>query len=264
MCRRAFARRPDDGSGLRPRHSSRGAGRAAAPSRGRRRYSLLAMAAPWELTASAFERLLVRLDADPARAADAYEALRLALTRFFDWRGAHFPDECADETMNRLARRVDEGAAVADIRSFALGIARLVLLERARSPQVRQDELDEQRIGPAPRRSIANRSRACSSAWRRAWRRWRRTRGRSSSSTTRTSGGRKSIAASAWPPSSGSRPTRCAAARSGCGTGSSDASGRVRRSGPPTRNPRPVHFSRGDAAGDRRRAAAQRQTDDAP
>ena len=65
------------------------------------------MAVPWELTASALERLLVRLDPDPARAADAYEALRLSLTRFFDWRGAHFPDECADETMNRLARRLD-------------------------------------------------------------------------------------------------------------------------------------------------------------
>jgi len=34
--RRAFARRPDDGSGLRPRHSSRGARRAAASARGRR------------------------------------------------------------------------------------------------------------------------------------------------------------------------------------------------------------------------------------
>ena len=108
------------------------------------------MAVPWELTASAFDRLLLRLDPDPGRAADAYEALRLSLTRFFDWRGAHFPDECADETMNRLARRLDEGAAVADIRSFALGIARLVLLEQARSPQARQDELDERRIGPAP------------------------------------------------------------------------------------------------------------------
>jgi DNA-directed RNA polymerase specialized sigma24 family protein len=110
----------------------------------------MAMAVRWELTASALERLLARLDVDPARAADAYEALRLSLTRFFDWRGAHFPDECADETLNRLARRLDEGAAVGDIRSFALGIARLVRLEQARSPQVRQDALDEEWIGPAP------------------------------------------------------------------------------------------------------------------
>ena len=103
----------------------------------------------WELTASALERLLARLDADASRAADAYEALRLALTRFFDWRGAHFPDECADETLNRLARRLDEGAEVGDLRGFALGIARLVLLERARSPQARHDELDEQTLPAA-------------------------------------------------------------------------------------------------------------------
>jgi DNA-directed RNA polymerase specialized sigma24 family protein len=108
------------------------------------------MAGSWELTASALERLLARLDPDPARAADAYEALRLALTRFFDWRGAHFPDECADEALNRLARRLDEGAEVSDVRGFALGISRLVLLERARAPQARHDELDEGRVGPAP------------------------------------------------------------------------------------------------------------------
>jgi DNA-directed RNA polymerase specialized sigma24 family protein len=108
------------------------------------------MARPCQLTATGFERLLARLDADPARAAEAYEALRFALTRFFDWRGAHFPDECADETMNRLARRLEEGAAIADIRTFALGIARLVRLEQARSPQLRHDQLDEQSMAPGP------------------------------------------------------------------------------------------------------------------
>jgi DNA-directed RNA polymerase specialized sigma24 family protein len=107
-------------------------------------------AARWELTASALQQLLARLDADPVRAAEAYETLRLGLTRFFDWRGAHFPDECADEVLNRLARRLDEGAAIDEPRGFALGIARLVLLERARSPQARHDALDEARVGAAP------------------------------------------------------------------------------------------------------------------
>jgi DNA-directed RNA polymerase specialized sigma24 family protein len=107
----------------------------------------------WEFTATAFERLLARLDGDPARAAEAYEALRVTLTRFFDWRGAHFPDECADETINRLARRLDEGAEIDDPRGYSLGIARLVLMERSRSPQLRQDELDEQTPAPAPARS---------------------------------------------------------------------------------------------------------------
>ena len=104
----------------------------------------------WEFTATAFERLLARLDADPDRAAEAYELLRQTLTRFFDWRGAHFPDECADEAINRLARRLDEGAEVDDPRGYALGIARLVLMERSRSPHLRQDELNEQTPAPPP------------------------------------------------------------------------------------------------------------------
>jgi DNA-directed RNA polymerase specialized sigma24 family protein len=107
----------------------------------------------WEFTATALERLLARLDADADRAAEAYEGLRLTLTRFFDWRGAHFPDECADEAINRLARRLDEGAEVDDPRGYALGIARLVLMERSRSPQLRQDELDEQTPAPVPVRT---------------------------------------------------------------------------------------------------------------
>ena len=139
--------------------------------------------------------------------------------------------------MNRLARRLDDGAAVADIRGFALGIARLVLLEQARSPQLRQDQLDEQRIGPAP---AVDRDPGAAAprlprdvpgvaAGRRP--------DAASSSTTRTSGGRRSIAASAWPPSWGSLPTRCAAVPSACGIGSSAASGRAPPARPATRNP---------------------------
>ncbi|MGH9330319.1 MAG: RNA polymerase sigma factor, partial [Vicinamibacterales bacterium] len=55
-------------------------------------------------TASAgFARLLERLDPDPDRAAAAYERLRAALEKFFDWHGAWPPEECADETLDRLA-----------------------------------------------------------------------------------------------------------------------------------------------------------------
>jgi hypothetical protein len=109
------------------------------------------MAVPWELTASALERLLVRLDSDPTRAAAAYEALRLSLTRFFDWRGAHFPDECADETLNRLARRLDEGAAVADIRASRLGSPASSASSR-RAARRRGRRAGQQRLrGPADR-----------------------------------------------------------------------------------------------------------------
>jgi DNA-directed RNA polymerase specialized sigma24 family protein len=86
------------------------------------------------LTAARFAELLARLDTDPAQAGLEYERLRRSLIRFFDWRGGWPADECADECLDRLARRLGEDAPVLDVRQFAHGIARLVLLERRRQP----------------------------------------------------------------------------------------------------------------------------------
>jgi len=93
------------------------------------------------LTAGGFARLLTRLDADVERAALEYERLRRALVRFFDWRGAWSPEDCADEALDRLARRLEEDVDIESVRSYAHGIARLVLLERQRAPMTSQ--LDE-------------------------------------------------------------------------------------------------------------------------
>ncbi len=88
---------------------------------------------PRSITAEGLARLLVRLHADAEQAGQEYERLRRALVKFFDWRGVPAPDECADETIDRLARKLDE-TIVADVRHYAHGIARLVLLERRRQP----------------------------------------------------------------------------------------------------------------------------------
>lgn len=85
------------------------------------------------LTAGDFTRLLGRLHPDAEQAGQEYERLRRALVKFFDWRGATAPEECADETLDRLARKLDD-TLVEDVRHYAHGIARLVLLERRRGP----------------------------------------------------------------------------------------------------------------------------------
>jgi DNA-directed RNA polymerase specialized sigma24 family protein len=85
------------------------------------------------MSATGYGRLLARLDADPDRAAAAYEQLRHALEKYFDWHGAWPPEECADETLDRLLRKIDE-VEVQDVRKYARGIARLVLLEWQRRP----------------------------------------------------------------------------------------------------------------------------------
>ena len=106
------------------------------------------------LTAQAFAILLDRLGPDAERAGAAYEHLRRGLVNLFRWRGAATPEECADETLDRLAGRLSEGVAIDDVARFAHGIARLVLLEHWRRPEARGTSLEGQerleRAAPEP------------------------------------------------------------------------------------------------------------------
>ncbi len=53
-----------------------------------------------------FERLLSWLDQDRERAAQKYQTLHRSLTVIFAARGCHIPEELADETLNRVAKRL--------------------------------------------------------------------------------------------------------------------------------------------------------------
>jgi DNA-directed RNA polymerase specialized sigma24 family protein len=94
------------------------------------------------VSAAGFARLLARLGADEDTSAAEYERLRLTLVKFFDWRGAWPPDECADETLDRLAAKLEADTGIDDVRAYAHGIARLVLLERLRR-QVQAPSLED-------------------------------------------------------------------------------------------------------------------------
>ena len=149
------------------------------------------------LTPRAFALLLQRLGDDPERGGAGYESLRRALVRFFDWRGAHAPDVCADETLDRLARRLDEDASIEDVRGFAHGIARLVLLEQWRRPRELPAGVGDERLPAAAPARRRTRARRASSA---AWPSCRTTAARSSSSYYAAEGrqkidGRKRLAA---------------------------------------------------------------------
>ena len=87
--------------------------------------------------AAGFDRLLAHLDPDRDRAAERYETLRLTLVRFFQWRGVPFADEQADETFDRVARRLAEGTTVANIGGYCYEVARLVALEAHKKPDRR-------------------------------------------------------------------------------------------------------------------------------
>jgi len=86
------------------------------------------------LTAAGLSCLLARLDSDAERAGAEYERLRRTLVKFFEWRGVDLPDVCADEALDRLARRLEEDATIRDPRGYAHGVARHLLLEQRRRP----------------------------------------------------------------------------------------------------------------------------------
>lgn len=89
----------------------------------------LATAREWTLTTNAFELLLKHFDDNREEAARKYVSLYTKLTRYFDWRGCNMPDWHADETMIRIARRIEQGAVITNFQGFMFGVARKVAME---------------------------------------------------------------------------------------------------------------------------------------
>lgn len=92
----------------------------------------------WSLTTQAFEKLLSAFSLDREDAAARYEVMRQKLIRYFDWRSIEPADAYADETINRVARRIDEGQQIENLSGYFYGVARMVskeaLKDRDRAP----------------------------------------------------------------------------------------------------------------------------------
>src|SRR5262245_41638780 len=97
----------------------------------------------WSLTQTAFDRLLACLDSDRDIAADRYLRMRRNLVRLFEWRGCSTPDEYADETINRCARKIQEGEEIRDLATYSIGVARMLLREMCRDRFLQARSLDE-------------------------------------------------------------------------------------------------------------------------
>lgn len=83
----------------------------------------------WTLSPQSFNLLLSSLHDDRERAGEEYERLRRTLVTFFDWRGCAFPEELADETFNRAARRLEEGEPIRNLADYCHGVARRMIFE---------------------------------------------------------------------------------------------------------------------------------------
>jgi hypothetical protein len=100
-------------------------------------------AGQWLLTREAFDKLLARLDDERDRAGEKYQELRGNLIRFFEWHGSAFPEDNADTSINRVARKIDEGEEIRDLLSYSLAVSRMVLREILRSRAREEQALNE-------------------------------------------------------------------------------------------------------------------------
>jgi DNA-directed RNA polymerase specialized sigma24 family protein len=109
----------------------------------------LARRTRWQLTREAFEALLVELASGGRQATAEYERLHRRLVAFFERRGWVDADACADETLDRVARRLQQGDKIENVRRYAYGVARFVALELARERTRRRAALAGRRLhGP--------------------------------------------------------------------------------------------------------------------
>jgi DNA-directed RNA polymerase specialized sigma24 family protein len=88
----------------------------------------------WVLTQNAFDNLLAWLDSDREKAGEKYEKIRLKLIKIFVCRGCSTPEELADETINRVTRKVQEIADtyVGDPALYFSNVAQKIFLEYLR------------------------------------------------------------------------------------------------------------------------------------
>ena len=101
-----------------------------------------------------FDELLEWLDPDREKAGQRYEAIRAGLIRMYVARGVSDAEYYADETMDRVMKRLPEIKAsyVGDPARYFHGVARNIVMEAGRRKEVATDVLP-QSFAPEPSRS---------------------------------------------------------------------------------------------------------------
>lgn len=99
----------------------------------------------WLITSESFARLLEWIDEGANSDGQKYLELRGKLVAYFDRKNCLAPDELADETLNRVARRLEEEGKI-DTEApakFCYVTARFVFLESLRDKTNKSTPLDE-------------------------------------------------------------------------------------------------------------------------
>ena len=92
----------------------------------------------WVLTQESFDALLDWLGPEREQAGQKYELIRKRLIKIFTSRGCSEPEDLADETINRVIKRLSEieGVFRGDQARYFYGVANKVHLEYLRRKQV--------------------------------------------------------------------------------------------------------------------------------
>ena len=98
----------------------------------------------WSAGRTAFRRFLEWLDEGEDSGGQKYLEIRRRLVSYFGRKNCQTPDDLADETLERVARRLDEEGAItsASPAHYCYIIAKYVLLEYQRQPLRRPVGLD--------------------------------------------------------------------------------------------------------------------------
>ena len=83
-----------------------------------------------------FQKMLIWLDQDVEKAGQVYETIRLRLTKIFYSRGCPVAEELADQTIDRVMKKIDDiyEDYEGDPRLYFYGVGRNVFLEYTRKP----------------------------------------------------------------------------------------------------------------------------------
>ena len=99
----------------------------------------------WTISSSAFHRLLVWLDEGKSSDGQNYLEMRERLVAYFDRKNCLQPNDLADETLNRVARRIEEEGTIETETpaKYCYITARFVFMEALRGTEKHSVPLDD-------------------------------------------------------------------------------------------------------------------------
>ena len=81
------------------------------------------------LRADNWQALLHRLGSGPEEAAERYEELRRKVIKYFLWEQCDHAEDLADECLDRVARKLEEGVEIQSLHAYVSGVARILVKE---------------------------------------------------------------------------------------------------------------------------------------